>query len=485
MPKPTADLIKQIAEYKQNGCTNLEIARRTGVSIYKVKEIVKSENLYLTAEQRRLIPYKAKISKNPNAMSDMRACLISESRKKQSQTLSKTYQDRPELRQAASNTFKSYWKQLENSGLKEVFVNQRSRTSTLTKLSLPDDKALDSLFQSIKADVEAGVGTVSTLATKYGISASTACRGFHKRGWTELLNSTASQAQLDIYNYVKSKIPDQVVLLSDRSAIYQELDVYCPEIKFAIEYNGLFFHSEAAVESGLCATIRNRHLQKFKRCERAGIDLLAIYEDEWACPQKQVLIKAMIDHRLGVSQASPISAAKLKLMVLKENKLFKNFFEVNHIDGHANASYAVALVDSQNQIVMCASVRKDQRGRLEIARMATDYRYRVLGGASRLIKHLPRPIYSYSNNRLSTGNVYIKSGFEFVKDTLQPSYWYTDLNKRVYRTKCRRISDPEILAKYPTESDQARNGCFSVKLFGDLRPLYRIEDYGHKLWVLK
>jgi hypothetical protein len=77
--------------------------------------------------------------------------------------------------------------------------------------------------------------------------------------------------------------------------------------------------------------------------------------------------------------------------------------------------------------------------------------------------------------------VYRKLGFELVAAN-RPSYWYTDGVTRVWRWRCRRSNDPEVLARYPTEEAQCRAGVQSRAIFGDDRPLYRIEDYGHLKW---
>jgi hypothetical protein len=215
--------------------------------------------------------------------------------------------------------------------------------------------------------------------------------------------------------------------------------------------------------------------------------LLAIFEDEWT--NKQDLVKAMIRHRLGVL-GTKLRASKLDLRRLDTNAHFESFFERNHLDGHARASYAYGLFLG-DKLISCLSVRTNHQGEREIARLATDYNYHVYGGAGRLVKAALREegkLITFSNNRLSVGDVYRQLGFTLVQEN-KPSYWYTDGVQRIWRFRCRRINDPAILAQFPeiehTEKAQAAGGVFSSILFGDRRPLWRVADYGHRKWSLR
>ena len=53
-----------------------------------------------------------------------------------------------------------------------------------------------------------------------------------------------------------------------------EVDIVIPELKLAIEYNGVYWHS-VKFRGGLY------HLNKTELCEKAGFHLLHIWEDEW------------------------------------------------------------------------------------------------------------------------------------------------------------------------------------------------------------
>ena len=54
----------------------------------------------------------------------------------------------------------------------------------------------------------------------------------------------------------------------------KELDFFIPTAKLAIEINGLYWHSEEKKGSSI-------HREKWKECDRLGITLYTIFEDEW------------------------------------------------------------------------------------------------------------------------------------------------------------------------------------------------------------
>lgn len=339
--------------------------------------------------------------------------------------------------------------------------------------------------------------------TKYTEKATWGCKKSHEWSATPsnvLANDTwcpkcahtgPSKGQLEIYEYIQSLLPGVEVVLGDRATIVNsdtgrhfELDIHVPSRQFAMEYNGLIWHStKYQPESG-------RHKRKALACREKNIRLLSIFADEWLNPVKNELIRAMIRHRLGVF-GTKLRASKLELRRLEKNSQFRAFFERNHLDGHANAKYAYGLFH-EGGLVSCLSIRRNHQSETEIARFATDYDFHVHGGAGRLIKAAlaeTDALITFSNNRLSNGNVYQKLGAELLYET-GPGYWYTDGVERIGHYRCKRLNDPAVLGRYPevphTEKDQALGGVFSVEVLGfvDRRPLYKIEDAAHRKWKL-
>jgi len=65
------------------------------------------------------------------------------------------------------------------------------------------------------------------------------------------------------------------IVKNTRKVIYPyELDVYLPELKIAIEIDGLYWHSNIFKEN-------HYHLKKSIQCENKGIHLIHVFESEW------------------------------------------------------------------------------------------------------------------------------------------------------------------------------------------------------------
>jgi len=73
--------------------------------------------------------------------------------------------------------------------------------------------------------------------------------------------TSKSKGELEIYNFVKLLLPNEEVISNIRSVISpKELDIYIPFKKFAIEYNGLYWHEEKINNN------KKRLLEKSENC---------------------------------------------------------------------------------------------------------------------------------------------------------------------------------------------------------------------------
>lgn len=85
--------------------------------------------------------------------------------------------------------------------------------------------------------------------------------------------NSSSDTQMQIYEYVKSFYSGEI-LLNSRKIISKELDIYLPDVKIAIEYNGIYWHSDEFKQS-------NYHYKKTNECLSKDIILIQIWEDDW------------------------------------------------------------------------------------------------------------------------------------------------------------------------------------------------------------
>ena len=102
------------------------------------------------------------------------------------------------------------------------------------------------------------------------------------------LHKSYSYGEKELVEYVSS-IYNSIILENDRSIIHPyELDIYLPDLRLAIEYNGDYWHanpkyySEDHIIGDISAKeVRKKDKQKINRCIKAGVELLVIWEDDW------------------------------------------------------------------------------------------------------------------------------------------------------------------------------------------------------------
>jgi very-short-patch-repair endonuclease len=222
-----------------------------------------------------------------------------------------------------------------------------------------------------------------------------------------------------------------------------EIDFYLPEYKLAIEFDGLYFHSEH--QGG---KYPNYHLQKTQECNNIGIELLHIFEDEWI-NKKEILI-SRIAQRLYKFNGTRIFARQCIIKELsKQPKIVNVFLDTYHLQNKDVSSIRYGLFYNDELIsVMTFNKPNASRGNAkcsfdtyELSRYAVKPTILCIGGASKLLsafekEYNPKRLITYADRRLSSKqhNVYDKLGFSFISET-KPSYWYFKINdlKRYHR----------------------------------------------------
>lgn len=252
-----------------------------------------------------------------------------------------------------------------------------------------------------------------------------------------------SVAQHEIEDFVRSLGVD--VVSGDRTVLNgKELDIYVPSRMFAIEYNGLYWHSEAASARDNLQGDENekrKHFTKWKMCANNGVDLMQIYTDEWR--ERSDIVKSMIKHRLHMTKTA-LNARDL-IMKHVSNVERDRFFDANHISGSTSAGVCCfGLYDDDLPVCMLSVRRPWAKHRYtdlaEIARFATAKNTIVRGGLSKLLKHVKteciaqdfRGLMTYADLRFGAGRGYAAVGFMHSGLT-GIGYDYTDGLKRYGR----------------------------------------------------
>lgn len=107
------------------------------------------------------------------------------------------------------------------------------------------------------------------------------------------------------------------------------------------------------------------------------------------------------------------------------------FFKDNHLSGSAVSTIRLGL-EYNDELVACVSFGKSRYNKdyeWEIIRFASKQNLTVIGGFQKLLSKFRQEntgtIFTYADRRHSTGNVYIKAGFENLGST-DPGYVWTN-----------------------------------------------------------
>lgn len=265
-----------------------------------------------------------------------------------------------------------------------------------------------------------------------------------------------SKEEHTLFEYVSSIYSGEIIQ-SNRSILNgKELDLYIPDIKLAIEYNGLYSHQYRPTEiKESLIKDRTYHLNKTIDCKKKGIQLLQFYSDEWL--NKNEIVKSIISSKMNLNEK--IFARNCEKIII--DTFTKNhFLNQNHIQGEDKSKIKLGL-SYKNELVCLMTFTKSRFNKnyiWELSRFSNKIGISVVGGFSRLMKwfreNYDGNIVSYADRRYSNGNVYIRNGFSLIKIN-SPSYYYVDknYNQRYNRMKFQK----KLIGAYDcTEFEKAR-----------------------------
>lgn len=265
-----------------------------------------------------------------------------------------------------------------------------------------------------------------------------------------------SKPQNELFNFLQQlKI---TAIENSRKAIAPlELDIYLPDNKLAIEYDGIFWHSTININD------TNYHLVKTKICEEKGIQLVHIFENEWL--YKQDIVKSRLKNLLGIYD-KVVYARKCQIKEVDHNTS-RAFQEANHLQGAVNAKVNLGLCfnDELVSLMTFGKCRFDKKHEWEMLRFCCKLGYHVIGGAGKLLKHFerqytPKSLVSYADRRWSQGKLYEVLGFK-LDHASKPNYWYWNKKNSILqlesRIKYQKYKLKNILEKYNDSLSEIQN----------------------------
>lgn len=285
-------------------------------------------------------------------------------------------------------------------------------------------------------------------------------------------NIGTSIQEQELFNFVYSI--DNSAYQRDRNIISPlELDIVIPSKNIAIEYCGLYWHSDKMNKK------RNYHIDKLNKCADSGYTLITIFEDEWLV--KRDIVKSRLASILG-SNLIRIHARKCAINEISNN-VTNLFCRENHLQdcvigncirlgAFYNDDLVGILTFSTPSIAKGSVAHKD--GVFELSRFCCKVGYKIPGLFTKMLSYFVKhyefnSIMSYADRRWSVGNMYEKAGFKNYGFTL-PNYWYfknNDNTKRFHRFALRKTkAEPKDITEWDIRQSQGWNriwDCGSLK----------------------
>lgn len=255
----------------------------------------------------------------------------------------------------------------------------------------------------------------------------------------------------EVADYIKSLGYSPIVNKMYPELDNQQLDVYIPEQRLGIEFNGTYFH---ATEGSVRGKPKNYHKIKTQLArEHMGITLFHIWEYDWENPVRKDIIKSQLAYKLHDGLVKKVYARKTIIRPITPKQSVQ-FFDENHIQGGngSTGTYRYGLfLDDELVCAMTFGKRYTGNYDWELIRFANKKYTTVVGGASKLFSffyslHKGDKIISYENNDfgLDVGqSMYTKLGFTKT-GTTEPGYHWVNHTNVVNRQK----TMPKNLVKY-------------------------------------
>ena len=284
-----------------------------------------------------------------------------------------------------------------------------------------------------------------------------------------------SKAEEELISYIKSILPENYHVEENYRGLISpyEVDVYIPELSIAIEFNGLYWHSEKVGKD------RNYHKNKWVSCNEKGVQLISIWEDNWR--DRRYIVEKMLAHKLSVSKEKKIFARKTIVEGISSVEA-KSFCKENHIQGFTSGSFYLGLSDKETGFLVAVSVWRKLEDKLYLDRYCTSIL--VPGGLGKMLKLAKKQavslgcssIVTFANREVSNGNLYEKLGFR-VDKILNPDYSYFYNQNRVHKFSFR-------ISRFKNDPELEYKENFTETRLAELNNIPRIWDCGKIRYVI-
>lgn len=281
--------------------------------------------------------------------------------------------------------------------------------------------------------------------------------------------SHISGKEQEILDYIRSIYGGDIVSHNKSILCGQELDIYIPDRKIAIEFNGNYWHS---------LKDKNYHQNKTIQCSKQGIHLIHIFEYEWDNKDTQNKLKNYIYSVLNNN-----NTIYARNTVIKEisKEIAEEFLNKYHLQGYTASTINIGCFNNENLtgVMTFGKPHFNNKYQYELLRLCWLPTTTVIGGTEKLFtffinKYNPQSIICYSDISKFTGNVYLRCGFKPIQPNpiTKPSYVWVSHHSN------------EVLKRYQTQKQKLiSKGLGDINQTEDeimiLHDYYKIYDSGN------
>lgn len=210
-----------------------------------------------------------------------------------------------------------------------------------------------------------------------------------------------------------------------------ELDFYLAKYNVAIEFDGLYWHSQKFKDS-------SSHFKKTKLCTNAGIHLIHIFEDDWLNSEKRRKIVSYIKS-ITVGPSKVLYGRDTSIKEIDYQKA-REFLNNNHLQGSIQQSVYLGCFHREEGLIGVMTFGKprfNSNYEYELHRLCWANSLVCVGGSEKLQKYFedhykPSSIITYCDQSIFTGNIYKKLGYTFLRHT-EPGYFWQNGKNRLSR----------------------------------------------------
>lgn len=283
---------------------------------------------------------------------------------------------------------------------------------------------------------------------------------------------------IDIGTFETSRYEDELNRLfpcehrNTRSVLNgKEIDLYYPESKLGIEFNGSYWHSDIHKETMY-------HQKKTLEAAKLGIRIIHIFEYEWLNDDTKRKIISLIKRNMNHKDMRVIHGRKCDVRQINSNTA-NDFLNKYHLQNSVNSEVCIGCFYG-NELIGVMAFRKprfNKNYQYELTRLAWKDDIISVGGSDKMLKWFkdnydPYSIITYCDISKFEGDSYRKLGFK-EENLSRPNYKWVSLDnndvKSRYQTQKQSLIEKGYGNIGDTEDDIMKNlGYLKVYDCGNL-----------------